>query len=106
MILAEWEKNAKAGDWLVYYTGHLAADSDPIQSPRDVALEVGAIGHAAYAMYRTGWFELAQRRSALIPNAFEYMIFRRRQRDPIPRAGMVHDIRRHYTSKPRKEEWA
>lgn len=104
MILSEWEKNAKPGDWLVYYTGHLAADSDPMQSPKGVASEVGAIGSAAYAMYRTGCFELAQRRSATIPNVFEYMIYRRRRRDPIPRAGMVHDIRRHYTSKPRREE--
>lgn len=104
MILAEWEKDAKPGDMLVYYTGHLAADSDPLQAPKHTALEVGAIGQAAYAMYRTGCFELMQRRSADIPNAFEYMIVKRRKRDPIPRAGMVHDIRRFQTSKPRREE--
>ena len=104
MILSEWEKSAKSGDWLVYYTGHLAADSDPLQSPKGMASEVGALGQTAFAMYRTGYFELAQRRSATIPNVFDYMIVKRRTRDPIPRPGMVDNIRFHHNSKPRKED--
>lgn len=97
MIIDEWQKNAKAGEWFVYYTGHLAPNTENSR-------EAEAIGQAAYALYRTGWYELAQRRICHEPGIFDYLIIKRRQRDDTPRPGMVHDVRYYQYSKPRKEE--
>lgn len=97
MMLSEWQKTAKGGESYIYYTGHLGPDAE-------LSREANAIGQAAYAMYRSGWYELVTKRVCHEPTIFEYLIIRRRRRDEAPRPGIIHDVRYYRTSKPKKDE--
>lgn len=52
-----WLAKANPGDSVIYYTGHLAADRDPL-APRTAALNEA---DAAWSAYESGLVNLVQR---------------------------------------------
>lgn len=97
--LCVWVADAKPGDRLIYYRGHLSRDrmmhSEGYEEP--VRRKIGELGNAAWSLGDENWVHLIQRRIGM--GAWEYIAVRKAER---PKQKPVYRIIQSLAREPRK----
>ena len=97
--LCVWVADARSGDSITYYTGHLSRDrlahregySEPVRR------KIGELGNAAWMLGAENWVHLIQRRVAM--GCWEYIAVRR---PDMPKLKPVYRIIQSLAREPRK----
>lgn len=99
--LCVWVADARPGDRLVYYCGHLSRDrmmhSEGYEEP--VRRKIGELGNAAWSLGDENWVHLIQRRIGM--GAWEYIAVRKAER---PKQKPVYRIIQSLATRVAKEK--
>jgi hypothetical protein len=97
--LCVWVADAKPGDSLIYYTGHLSRDrlmhSEGFDEP--VRCKLGELGNAAWMLGEENWVHLVQRRVSY--GCWDYIAVRKAE---APKLKPVYRIIQSLAREPRK----
>ena len=97
--LCVWVADARPGDSITYYTGHLSRDRLSHNEGYSEALrrKIGDLGNAAWMLGAENWVHLLQRRVA--PGCWDYIAVRKAD---MPKLKPVHRIIQSLAREPRK----
>jgi hypothetical protein len=97
--LCVWVADAKPGDRIVYYTGHLSRDRLPHRGgySEPVQRKIGELGNAAWMLGEENWLHLVQRRVSY--GSWDYIAVRKAE---VPKQKPVYRIIQSLARVPRK----
>lgn len=97
--LCVWVADARPGDSITYYTGHLSRDRLPHKEgySEPMRRKIGELGNAAWMLGAENWVHLIQRRVAM--GCWEYIAVRR---SDLPKLKPVYRIIQSLAREPHK----